>query len=245
MKKNLSIIFSLLLAVLLLAGCTGNGNTAGSQSGGTTPDATTPGGTASDGTASAMTASDLLQKVLEGAASQANDGNPLPETLNDPVTAANAPGMLGVTPDDFTSFATDASVATSSDSAVPFHVAVAICKDADSAATLADLIQNGFDSSKWVTVFPEQSLTVKSGIFVLLASGTAGQTMMLADSFKAAAGGNSGNSGSAGSEVNAGGDGNIVVFYTGETGGTTGETGGDTESANGTANSEGAVGSEG
>jgi len=121
----------------------------------------------------------------------------------DPVTSENAPSMLGMTPDDFVSMVEEATSAQNILGMIAFQATVVKVKDLNDVEMVAEMIQNGFDSSKWIEVMPEQSLTVISGRYILLAVGTADQTDALASAFKDAAGG-------VASEP--------VIFYTGEFG---------------------------
>ena len=202
-NKIYFLIITLLLAVALLAGCTdGVGSGAGGPAGEAPgdPAGENPGG-GNGGAADTLkgTTAEILQQILDGAA-----GGQLPASFSDPVTAENAPAMLGLLPDDFVSFAEEATGAIGALITDAFQAALIKCNNADDALIVSAIIQSGFDSGKWIEVFPERSLTMVSGSYVLLAVGSRTETEALAEAFKAVAGGNVSDP---------------VVFYEGETGG--------------------------
>ena len=209
MKKSLSIIITLLLIAALLAGCSGTGNNDAANDAGTTGnDAGGDQGQSAPESALTGTTADILEIIIDEAAASIGGEYPLPETLIDPVTPENAPGMLGITPDDFVSLVDEATSAIGAIFTFAFQVAVVKCNDANDALTVSGMIQSGYDSGKWISVIPEQSLTMVSGPYVLLAVGTVTQTDALAAAFKDAAG-----------EVTIG----PVIFYQGELGGAEGD----------------------
>jgi len=186
---------------MVFAGCNGGaGDAGGGNEGGPAAGADTLSGAAAD----------ILQGIMDEAGKALGEADAMPATLTDPITAENAPGMLGLTPDDFVSFVEDAAGAIGALNVMAFQVVIARCADAQDAELVNGMIQAGYDSGKWICVFPEQSLTMVSGSYVLLAVGRVAETDALADAFKAAAGGNA--------------DG-PYIFYAGETGG--GDFGGD------------------
>ena len=195
-----ALALALVLAALLLAGCNGKGkggpDTSPSENGGKNPAATALSGPTVD----------ILQQVLDDATANL-DENAIPATFTDPLNSETAPATLGITPDDYASFVDEATSATAAINTFAFEVAVARCKSDKDAATVAELIQNGYDSGKWVCVIPERSMTIVSGSYVLLAVGKEAQTNELAAAFKKAAGG-------VVSSEN--------TFYEGETGGAAG-----------------------
>jgi len=194
MKKIVTIFFAIILVCALLAGCGGNGSQGGSSGSG--------GGS---GAVSALTGStaDILQQTMDDANAALSEADALPAAFTDPTTSENAPGMLGLTPDDFVSYTVEATSATGALITFAFQVSVVECKSDSDAVLVSDLIASSFDSGKWICVFPEQSLTMVSGAYVLLAVGHAVQTDALAASFRDLAGG-------VASEAN--------VFYHGEIG---------------------------
>ena len=206
MKKNIKIMAALSICILLLfAGCGGSGSGSGSGSGGS-GGAGDPGGAGGGAVTDTLTiaTADLAQQLLDTAKNSINNKDAIPETFVDPITSENSPGMLGMTPDDFVSFVDEATSATGMLMTQAFQVAVVKCKDIQDAELVDGMIRNGFDSGKWICVFPEQSLTMVSGSYVLLAVGSLTATDALAEAFGEAAGGN----------VKG-----PNIFYSGETGG--------------------------
>ena len=205
MKKNLSLVFALLLIVSLLAGCSGGEPTGNLDDVGTTGSDTetnqNESASQSELTGATM---DILQKILGDSTADIGAEDPFPIILNEKITQENAPGMLGISSDDFVSFVEDAMAGIDESGESAFQVAVLKCKDVSETESVAAMIQNGFDSSKWVFVFPEQSLTMISGEYILLAVGTAVQTDAIASAFQNAAGGSVADS---------------KIFYKGEVGG--------------------------
>jgi len=202
MKKRIKIgaWVTVLLIVALMAGCSGGAG--GSGGNGDMPDGTDNSGGSADTLTGATDG--ILSQVIDAAGATLTGNDALPGLLTDPITIDNAPGMLGLIPDDFTEYVTEATVAQGAINTFAFQVALVKCNDAESAQTVNEQIKTGFDSGKWICVFPEQSLTVVSGSYVLLAVGTKAQTDALASAFASAAG----------SSASA-----PEIFYTGETGG--------------------------
>jgi len=204
MKKRMRIGVwaAVLLIVALMAGCTGGSG--GSGGSGDLADGTDNSGGSGSADTLTGTTDGILSQVIDAAGATLTGNDALPGLLTDPITIDNAPGMLGLVPDDFTEYVDEATVAQGAINTFAFQVALVKCKDLDSAQTVNEQIKTGFDSGKWICVFPEQSLTVVSGSYVLLAVGTTAQTNALASAFASAAGSNASAP---------------DIFYTGETGG--------------------------
>jgi len=145
----------------------------------------------------------ILQRIVDEANAALDEADALPTTFMETITPENAPVMLGLIPDDFVEFAEEAAVIQSLPDPHAFQVALVNCKDIPSAQIVNEQIKNSFDSGKWISVFPEQSLTILSGSYVLLAVGNTAQTAAFAEAFKTFAGAN----------VSA-----PEIFYEGETG---------------------------
>jgi len=145
----------------------------------------------------------IMQRVVDIAMMELGTDE-LPPLVMDPITVDNAPFMLGLLKDDFVAYALEATVVQSQLSAHAFQIALVRCKDKESATIVDDQIVNNFDSGKWLEVMPEQSLTVTSGSYVLLAVGTKVQTEAFVSAFKSATD----------ATVSA-----PNIFYKGETGG--------------------------
>jgi hypothetical protein len=194
-----------LITIMLFSGCSG-GNDGGGAAGdsGTGAEATDTGNSNAASDALTGSTADILQQMLNDAGAALGEENQLPEVLTDPVTAENSPGMLGVIADDFVGYVTEATSATAAINTSAFEIALIKCGGAETATTVEDLINSGFDSGKWICVMPEQSLTAVSGSYVLLAVGGKTQTDAIAGAFSAAAGGEASDP---------------RIFYAGETGG--------------------------
>jgi len=136
-----------------------------------------------------------LKKIIDNA-----DG--LPTVIVDTLSVENAPAMLGLLKDDFASFIQEAAAAMCETDTIAFQAVLVLCKDADDAAMIDELIQNGFDPGKWTVVFPDSSLTAVSGPYIMLAVGSDAETDALADAFIKIIGGSV----------------TTTVFYEGETG---------------------------
>ena len=198
-RTKIQLLAIILLSVALLAGCSDG---AGEADGSLSPGGEN-GGQAEDSSALEGTTDAILQQVLDETAAALGEVDAMPSTLIDPITTENAPGILGLIPDDFTGYVDEATVALGALNVNAFQVAVVKCIDADSTQTINEQIKSGFDSAKWICVFPEQSLTVVSGSYVLLAVGSKAQTEALAEAFSTIA-------------VKASAP---EIFYEGETGG--------------------------
>jgi len=108
------------------------------------------------------------------------------------VTAETAPGTLGLTADEFEKFVDSASESAAAISSIAQSNVLVKCKDAAAAAEVKKLIAEGYDSGKWICVFPEQSVVVESGSYVLLAVGTTENTNALIEALKTVSDDNTG-----------------------------------------------------
>jgi len=117
-------------------------------------------------------------------------------TFDDEITADSAVSTpqiaLGLTDAQFAALVESAFEAKAAIMTMAQRTAVVKCKDAAAAAQVKKLIAEGFDSNQWICVFPEQSVVVESGSYVLLAVGTAETTDALAEAFKSISDGNTG-----------------------------------------------------
>ena len=92
----------------------------------------------------------------------------VPMTFDSPLSADNCVSMTGLTQQQFEQYVMDGYSVTAAIMTQAFEVTLIKCKDYASAAEVKKLIKDGFDSNKWICVFPEQSFVVESGRFVLL-----------------------------------------------------------------------------
>ena len=174
-KKCITIIFTLLV-VFLLAGC--NGSDTGSGAGGGA-------GAEAKDTLTENAANTLAGIIVDVQAD-------LPMMFEDAITAETAQGMLGLTPEQFEKYVSEAAASTAAISTFAIQISLVKCNDFTAATEVKSLIAKGYDSGKWICVFPEQSMTVESGSYVLLAVGPADTVDAILKSFTDAAAGNVG-----------------------------------------------------
>ncbi|MCL1848631.1 MAG: hypothetical protein FWF83_03025 [Clostridiales bacterium] len=167
----------LLMGVLLLslAACGGSGSGGGPS----TPASTLKG-----------TPEEILGVILEEAAKALTDERPMPAVYTSEVSAETSQNQLGVSSADFTKHVSSASVATALISTFAHEISVIQAKDAASATALKKLIagEGGYDSKKWICVFPEKSCIIESGAYVLLAVSRADTVDAVVSAFIDAAG---------------------------------------------------------
>ena len=113
-------------------------------------------------------------------------------TMDSEVTAENAQHVLGLTEAQFAENVESAYEAAAAISTFAQSNVLVKCKSAAAAAEVKKSIAAGFDSNKWICVFPKQSVVVESGSYVLLAVGEAETTDALVEAFKTLSGGNMG-----------------------------------------------------
>ena len=133
-------------------------------------------------------------------------------TFDNEVTADKAEYVLGLTEAQFAEYVESAYEAAAAISTFAQSNVIVKCKDASAATEVKKLIAKGFNSNKWICVFPEQSVVVESGSYILLAVGTAETTNALVEVFKSLSGGNTGSpdvffthDGEAGGDIELGG----------------------------------------
>ena len=205
MKKrihpNMHTLLSLMLAIVLavslvsLSACTGGSNGNNTSGGGSSS------GSGSGSTETLKgTTSELLSKLFENAQAQLPAGNVLPAGLDDKITAENCLGMLGLTPQQLEQYVEEATVSQAAITSIAHQVALVKCKSSADAKTVKQLIADGFDSGRWICVFPEQSLVQESGSYVLLVASAKVNVEALKAGF---------------SELAKGNVGTPVVFYSG------------------------------
>jgi len=140
----------------------------------------------------------------------------LPMSFDSEVTAENAQNALGLTEAQFGEYVDSAYESAAAITTFAQSTAVVKCKSAAAAAEVKKLVAAGFDSKKWICVFPEQSVVVESGSYVLLAVGKAQATDALVGAFKSISGGNIGSPNvfftSGGEPEGGNGGGDLVLF---------------------------------
>jgi len=139
---------------------------------------------------------DTLTGTPEELLAQLKEAVDLGMTFDDeisPDSAVSIPQIaLGLTDAQFEQYVQSAYEAKAMILTAAQRTAVVKCKDAAAAAQVKKLIAEGFDSHQWICVFPDQSVVVESGSYVLLAVGEAETTNALVEAFKALSGGNTG-----------------------------------------------------
>lgn len=173
MKRKFLVLFFVFLLVLSLASC-GGGKAADTDTGVNASDTLSG------------NVSDILAAVISDADAE------LPMTFEDLVTVENAQGMIGLTPNQFESYVSEAAVSTAAITTFAFQVALIKCNDIATVTETKEFIATGFDSSKWICVMPERSLVVESGSYILLAVGPADSVDAIVKSFTDMADGNIG-----------------------------------------------------
>ena len=139
-------------------------------------------------------AKDTLTGKAEGVLLQLKEapGVELGMTMDSEVTAEKAQYVLGLTEAQFEQYVDSAYEAAAAISTFAQSNVVVKCKDIAAAAEVKKLIAAGYDSHKWICVFPEQSVVVESGSYVLLSVGPAGLTDALVEAFRSISGDNIG-----------------------------------------------------
>ena len=174
-KAAIACLIPVLITAMLLAGC-------GGGSGG------------SGGAKDTLTGSteDILNSVVDGANKLLPEDSQLAAAFTDAVTADSAQNALGLSPDDFTKYVSEAYVSTAAIMTFAHQVALMKCKDFSSAAQVKSLVAAGFDSNKWICVWPDKSFVADSGSYVLLVASTSAGADALLESFKTLANNNVG-----------------------------------------------------
>ena len=114
---------------------------------------------------------DILQQVLDAAAEALPADRPMPMPFITEVTAESSQYQLGLSGADFDAYVSSATVATAAIATFAHEVALIQAKDAASAAEIKKRVagDGGYDSEKWICVWPERSRVVESGPYVLIA----------------------------------------------------------------------------
>ena len=105
---------------------------------------------------------------------------------------SNPKNALGLTDEQFAQYVEAAYEAKAAINTMAQSTSVIKCKSAADAAEVKKRIAAGFDSNKWICVFPEQSVVVESGSYLLLAVGKVDATNAIVEAFKTLSGGNIG-----------------------------------------------------
>jgi len=169
MKKILSIFMAALLAITLFSmiGCAKDAATQSALTG--EPD-------------------EIMVALMEKAAGYVTDKYGLPATFNDPVTAATAQGLFGLSAEEFDTYI-ESAISNKGMLLTTAHiVTLAKLKDAADYKTVMNLVAEGFDSGQWICVFPDESLVIASGPYVLLIASKTDWSNAVLTAFKEMAG---------------------------------------------------------
>ena len=138
----------------------------------------------------------------------------LPMSFDSEVTAESAQSALGLTEAQFAEFVESAYESQAAITTIAQSTVLIKCKSVADASEVKKLIAGGYDSRKWICVFPQQSVVVESGSYVLLAVGKVEATDALVEAFRSISEGNTGSPDvfftSEGEPE--GGDGDLVLF---------------------------------
>ena len=132
----------------------------------------------------------ILDGILEAARSALPEESPMPMSFTAEVSGETSQNQLGLSAADFDKYVSSASVATALIATFAHEISIVEAKDAAAATEVKKLIagDGGYDSRKWICVFPEESCVVESGKYVLLAVSRADVVAAVLDAFTEAAG---------------------------------------------------------
>ena len=147
MKKNIlrTGLAALVVLTLVLSGCAQSG--AG---------AALPGDTEEN----LKTVTDKASEILGNAGM----------SFDEAVTGENSQNLIGLSSADFDKYVKDAYASQAMIMTHAHQVVLIRCTDAKSTDTVRKLIENGFDPTKWICVFPEQCFTIIAGDCILFAA---------------------------------------------------------------------------
>jgi hypothetical protein len=178
-RKFACLFVVALLTLAMLAACGGTGSGQGAS-----------GGTAS-GTASKLTGDP--DKLLTDLAAEVNtrlaDGSKLPQTFDDPVTAENCEGVMGLSAEELSQYVDTAFVQVGAINTSAHSVVIAKCKNAEAAKAAADICAKNYNSNRWICVVPDTSFLMVSGEYLLVASCSSEVATAIQEGFSAMAGG--------------------------------------------------------
>ena len=133
------------------------------------------------------TVTEILASIEEKAKEILGEEAHYPMSFTDPVTAEEAQGMLGMTEGEFNQYIEEA-VSSVALIATHAHQVSLVKTTPGNAAVVKDLIAAGYNSQKWICVFPDKSIVITSGDYVLLAVGREENADAVIEAFKALAG---------------------------------------------------------
>jgi glucose/arabinose dehydrogenase len=134
-------------------------------------------------------AASLFEKIIADANALLDESEKMGPPYINPVTSDDCLPMLGLEPEDFSGDVDEAYVSNAAIMTIAHEIALIKCSDADAAARVKRLIASGFNSGRWICVFPDRSLVIEAGEYVMLAATGASISEALVNSFVSNLGG--------------------------------------------------------
>ena len=171
---RIAVMLLCLLALSTLAACGGGSG----------------GGSSASASKLSGTPEEILDGILEAARAALPEEAPMPMSFTAEVSGETSQNQLGLSAADFDKYVSSASVATALIATFAHEISIVEAKDAAAATEVKKLIagDGGYDSRKWICVFPEESCVVESGKYVLLAVSRADVVEAVLEAFANAAG---------------------------------------------------------
>ncbi len=167
MKKTLCFIFTfMMISTLVFTGC-GKSNEETTETEATT---------AAKQDVFSGSAADVLAEILNSTENDIMVGD-------QEVNAENCEDLLGLTPEQYEQYVTDAAGSTAMINVHAHLVVLLKTKDFDSAAKVKSLIADNFNPQRWVCVLPEKCFVVDSGSYVMFVASFKETADAFADSF--------------------------------------------------------------
>ncbi|GHU96480.1 hypothetical protein FACS1894208_11150 [Clostridia bacterium] len=138
------------------------------------------------------TTAEILEKIIADANKALGEDSAMPMSFTSEVTEETSEGNLGLTSDQFKSKVKSASVSTAAIGSFAHEIALVQCANAEDAAEVKGLIAKGFDSGKWICVFPDRSVVIDSVSYVLLVAAKDANIDAVVKAFTDEAGDNAG-----------------------------------------------------
>ncbi|MDR0293269.1 MAG: DUF4358 domain-containing protein [Oscillospiraceae bacterium] len=120
-------------------------------------------------------AEDVLNLVLDGIDASLPEDQKMPMSFSQPVTADDSQYTIGLSPDDFDKYVSEAVSSMATIGTHAHQIILIKAKSVQDAAEVKKLITSdgGYDPKKWVCVYPKKGVAVDSGSYVLLIAGEA------------------------------------------------------------------------
>jgi len=155
-----------------------------------TEEATDGGDPGDGGQAFAGTAEEILGKVLEGVDGETH----MPMVMGIDINPENVRNTTGLSEGDFDRLVLEAYASTGALITTAHLLVLFRCRDAGAASEAKALIADGFDSGRWICVYPDVSMVIEAGDCVILISSKQDIAEAVSAAFVDAAGGSAGES---------------------------------------------------